>query len=103
MVEGIIFGLKGLILTEVLTNATRTWGIFESPRSFLKARSSFLRGLLDCFDCTSIWVAFFTVSYLLYFEWPLFTYALIFHWFARFTSTIYNYLDASRAVKEKEV
>lgn len=103
MVENIIFICKGLILTEVLTNATRTWGIFESPRSFLKSRSSFLRRLLDCFDCTSIWVAFFTISYLLYFEFPLFTYALIFHWFARFSHSLYDFLDASRAVKEKEV
>ena len=103
MVEGIIFVLKGLILTDVLTSAARTWGIFESPRSFLKVRSSFLRGLLDCFDCTSVWAAFFAVSYLLYFEWPLFTYALMFHWFTRFSHTIYDLVDASRAIKEKEV
>jgi hypothetical protein len=103
MVEGIVFIIKGLILTEVFSNAARVWGIFESPRTFLSSRSSFLRELLACFDCTSIWAAFFSTCYLLYFEWPLFTYALLFHWFARISHNFYDLLDAHRAIKEKQL
>lgn len=103
MVEGTFFILKGLILTEVFSNAARTWGIFDRPRTSLKSRFSFLARLLDCFDCTSIWAAFFSVAYLLYFEYPLFTYALLFHWFARISHNLYDLLDAHRAVKEKQI
>ena len=98
----IIFLVKGIILTEVLTNAVREWKIFDPIRNPLK-RISFFRELLDCFECTSVWVAFFVIVYLTRFEWTPFTYALIIHRFACFIKLVYNILDAYRAVKEKEV
>jgi len=103
MVEGIVFVFKGLILTEVLTRAARTWGIFDPLRSWLKFQSSFLRRLLDCFECTSVWAAALVVSYLMWFEVPLLTWLLIFHRLACFVQVVYDYLDALRAKKEGEI
>ena len=102
MLETFSFILKGLILTEVLTRATRTWGIFDALRTRVK-KLDFLRRLLDCFECTSVWVAFPVLLYLLYFEFRPFTYFMIFVFGARWINTLYEYLDALRAKKEGEL
>ena len=102
MVEGLIFIFKGLIITGVLTNAARTWSIFDAPRTTLK-RNSFIRNLLDCFECTSVWAAFFTFFYLTSFEWAPFTYALIFHRLACILHEGYCLLEAVRSKKEGEL
>ena len=103
MVEGTIwFVIKGIILTEVLTNAAREWGIFDEPREWIKSKSNYIRRLLDCYECSALWTAFFVIFYLLYFEWFVLTYALIFQWAARFVQIIYLNLDWERANKEQD-
>lgn len=103
MVEGAVwFVIKGVILTEVFTNAAREWGIFDSPRQWLKARSRFLQKLLDCFECSSVWAAGFVFLYLSFLEVGIFTYALIFHRVACFIKVIYMNLDWMRAHREED-
>jgi hypothetical protein len=102
MLSGISVILTGVILTEVLTRAVRTWGIFDSIRRRVK-KLDFFRRLLDCFECTSVWIGAGVVAYLLYFEFKPFTYLLIFCSLARWLNVVYEYLDASRAVKEGEL
>ncbi len=96
------FILKGIILTEVLTRAARTWGVFGSLRSIV-VRINFIRKLLACFECTSVWAGAFIVLYLLYFEVEPITYLLIFCSLARWLNVVYEFIDASRAVKEGEI
>jgi len=104
MGEGIIWFLfKGIILTEVLTNALRSWEIFTPQRKWLKTQSDFLRRLLDCFECTSVWVGVVVIIYLTYFEVPLVTYALVFHRGACFIRNLYDLIDSYRAVKQGEL
>lgn len=103
MVTGVIFILKGIILTEVLTNAARTWGIFDDQRNWIKARSNFLRRLLDCFECSSVWAAFLIIFYLRYFEFYPLTWALIFHRLACFLNIAWLNFDAARANKESDL
>jgi hypothetical protein len=103
MVEGLSFFLRAAVLTEVLTNAARSWGIFNKPRQAVKARYSFLRLLLDCFECTSVWVGAFVACYLMFFEIRILTYLLIFSGLARYIHTAYEWLDAARAVKQGEL
>lgn len=102
MFENLIFICKGIILTECLTRAARTWGIFDSIRSHVK-KLDFFRRLLDCFECTSVWVGTFVVAYLVYFELDFITWALLFATLARYLHTFYEWLDASRSVKEGEI
>src|SRR4030042_3197453 len=102
MLSGISFILTGIILTEILTRSIRTWSIFDKPRSRVKG-IAFFRRLLDCFECSSVWVGVFVVLYLLYFEFKPFTYLLIFCSLARWLNVVYEYLDACRAVKEGEI
>lgn len=102
MLEGIVFILKGIILTECLTRATRSWGIFDKPRSHAK-KILFFRRLLDCFECTSVWVGAFVVCYLVYFELNFITWTLLFATLARYLHAFYEWLDASRSVKEGEI
>jgi hypothetical protein len=102
MVTGIILLLKGVILTEGLTAAARSWGIFDEPRRRVK-KSPFFRRLLDCCECTSVWAAGFVVPYLLYFELPILSYILISARLALYMHTIYDWLDACRAVKEGQL
>ncbi len=97
-----VFLFKGIILTEVLTNAVRKWGIFNRQREWVKSKSNFFRSLLDCFECTSIWCAFFVVLYLSYFEIIFITYALIFHRTACFINIVWLNFDWSRANKEQD-
>jgi len=102
MIEWIIFLIKGIILTEVLTNAAREWKIFDRPRNWVKRRSNFFKELLDCFTCQSVWIAFFVVGYLSWFEIPLVTYALIFHRGACFLNSAWENADWARANKEQD-
>lgn len=95
--------IKGIILTDVAVNAARSWEIFDKPRRWLRDRSRFLKALLGCYECTSVWASAGVVAYLLWFEWEPFTYMLILHRLAMFVHTIYDWLDASRAVKEGEI
>ena len=62
----------------------------------------FLNKLLACDECVRIWTAFFSIFYLLYFEWSPLTYALIFQWAARFVQIFYLNLDWARANKEQD-
>lgn len=103
MVEGIIWLGKAIILTETLANAARSWGIFDALRDKLKNRVPFIRRLLDCFECTSVWAAIFVLLYLMYFEVLVLTYVLIFSRLACFLHVAWDYADAARAVKEKEI
>jgi len=103
MVEGIIFWAKAVILTEVFCNAARSWGIFDNIRSTITTKVDFFRRLLECFECTSVWAATFTIFYLTFFEVELFTYILIAHRLACFLHLGFEYGDAARAVKEKEI
>jgi len=101
MSEWIIFFIKGIILTEVVTNAAREWKIFDRPRNWVK-RSWFFKELLDCFTCTSVWGGGFVVLYLSYFEVSLVTYALIFHRGACFINIAWLNADWTRANKEQD-
>lgn len=103
MVEGIVWLLKAVILTEGLTTAARSWGVFDKPRSRVKMASPFFRRLLDCFECTSVWAAAFVFLYLVYFEWDFLTYTLLFARISLYLRTVYELLDASRAVKEGQI
>lgn len=102
MVDGIIFVLKAVLLIESLTNAVKNWGIFDPIRERIR-RINFFDSLLSCFECTSVWVSFFVIPYLLFFEITLFTYLMIFHRLACFINLFYQFLDVSRAKKEKEL
>ena len=101
MSEWIIFFIKGIILTEVITNVVREWKIFDRPRNWVK-RSWFFKELLDCFTCTSVWGGGFVVLYLSYFEVSLVTYALIFHRGACFINIAWLNADWTRANKEQD-
>lgn len=103
MILETIFILKGVILTECLTRTARSWGIFDKPRDYIKSHNAYLRRLLDCFECTSVWVGAFVVAYLVYFELDFITGALLFATLARYLHTFYEYLDACRSVKEGEL
>jgi hypothetical protein len=102
VVEGIVFAVKGIILTECLTRAARSWGIFDSLRSIV-VRINFIRKLLDCFECTSVWVGAFVVLYIQFCEIPFLTYLLVFSSIARWLNVFYEYLDACRAAREGEI
>jgi len=102
MIEGIVFVLKGIILTEVVTNAAREWKIFDRPRNWVKGRSWFFKELLDCFTCQSVHSGFFVAAYLLWFEIPLVTFALIFHRAACFINIAWQNFDWTRANKEQD-
>ena len=94
--------IKGIILTEALSTALKDWKIFDTPRIKLQSKYSFFRDLFSCFQCISVWVAFFIICYLLYFEWPIFTWAIIFHRAATFIQNAWLILDWKRANAERD-
>ena len=96
------FVLKGVILTEVFTNAAREWGIFNKPRKWLQARSAFARDLLACGECVTVHCGFWVYLYLSYCEIGLFTWTLIFHRVACFIKVLYLLLDWKRANFEED-
>lgn len=89
--------IKGIILVEALTHAVRSWGILDPIRSFITSRSHFIERLLQCFECTSVWIAAATVIYITYFEFYFFTYLIIFQRLACYVNIIINLIDARRA------
>lgn len=97
MLEGIIFIAKGVILTEALTHAVRSWGIFDTVRYRLTQRSNFLRRLLLCFECTSVWIAVGAMLYLYFLDFKPLTLIIIFQRLAVYINISINYIDALRA------
>ena len=102
MFEDFIFILKGIILTDVFARALKDWGIFETPRNWIKKKSGFLNKLLVCDECVRLWTAFLAIFYLFYFEWYILTYALILQWLACWARLFYEIADAERANKEQD-
>ena len=97
MVEQAIFWIKGFLLTEALTHAVRSWGIFDGIRSHVTARCDFLRRLLACFECTSVWIAAAVFAYLYLLDlWP-FTFIIITARLATIAHIGIDLVDASRA------
>lgn len=97
MADQIIFWVKGILLTEALTHAVRSWRIFDEPRAWLVGRSNFLSRLLPCFECTSVWVATAVVIYLYFVDfWP-FVLIIISQRLASILNIGVTLLDAKRA------
>ncbi len=96
------FVLKGVILTEVLADAVREWGIFDKPRNWIKARSAFAHSLLACPVCVTVHTGFWVFLYLRYLEVDPFTWTLIFHRVACFIKVLYLNLDWARANREED-
>jgi hypothetical protein len=72
MADQIIFLVKGVLLTEALTHAVRSWGILDPVRTWFTDRSTFLRRLLACFECTSVWIAASVFTFLFFLDiWPI--------------------------------
>lgn len=97
MVEGIIFLGKGVILTEALTHAVKSWGIFDTVRDRLTRRYGFLRRLLPCFECTSVWIASGAILYLYFLDFRPLTFIVVFQRLAVYINIAINYVDALRA------
>ena len=93
----IIFILKGILLTEALAHAVKSWGIFDGVRSRITARSFFLSRLLACFECVSVWTAAAVFLYLFFLDfWP-FTFIIIVARLATIAHIIIDLVDAWRA------
>ena len=92
-----IFTLKAILLTEALTHAIRNWGIFDGMRSSITSRSDFVRRLLACYECTSVWIATAVFTYLYFLDfWP-FTAIIITARLATIAHIVVNLVDAWRA------
>jgi len=97
MVDQIIFILKQVLLTEALTHAVRSWGIFDGVRSHIVNRCDFLRRLLSCYECTAVWIATAVFSYLYFLDfWP-FTVIIITSRLATIAHIVIDGVDAWRA------
>jgi hypothetical protein len=91
------FILKQVLLTEALTHAVRSWGIFDDIRSRITARSDFLRRLLACYECTAVWIAAAVFTYLYFLDfWP-FTAIIITARLATIAHIVIDGVDAWRA------
>jgi len=97
MLEGIIYLAKGVILTEALTHAVRSWGILNTVRDRITRQYAFPRQLLACFECTSVWIATGVMLYLYFVDFRPLTVIIIFQRLAVYVNTTYNYVDALRA------
>ena len=92
-----IFILKGLLLTEALAHAVKSWGIFDGIRSHITARSVFLSRLIACFECVSVWTATAVFIYLYFLDfWP-FTFIIITARLATIAHICIDGIDAWRA------
>jgi fatty acid desaturase len=100
---GIITILKGIILTEALTHAVRSWGILDGLRGKITQRCAFLRKLLACFECTSVWIAAAVICYLLFFELFFITWVIILQRLACYVHVIFDLIDARRAVEQNKI
>lgn len=98
MLLGLFLFTAGLVvLTETLTELIVKSQIFESPRNFLKRKSPWLKKMLSCGYCTSVWVAL-ALSFLsgvpcvftgkLWLDWILFS--LVVH---RGSNYLHNFND----------
>ena len=97
MVDQIIFCVKGILLTEALAHAVKSWGIFDGVRSRIIIHSVFLSRLLACFECVSVWTAAAVFLYLYFLDfWP-FTFIIIAARLATIAHIIINLVDAWRA------
>ena len=93
----IIFCIKGVLLTEALAHAVKSWGIFDDVRSYITSRCGFLLRLLACFECVSVWTAAAVFAYLYFLDfWP-FTFIIIAQRLATIFNIGINLLDAWRA------
>ena len=93
----IILALKAILLTEALTHAVRSWGIFDGIRSRITSRSNFIRRLLACYECSSVWIAAGVCSYLYFVDfWP-FTFIIITARLATIAHIAVDLVDAWRA------
>lgn len=98
MVDALVFSVKGIILTEALTHAVRSWGIFDPIRSRITASSDFGSRLLACFECTSVWIGAGVIAYLYFIDFRPFTFIIIFQRLATIANIVINLVDAQRAV-----
>ena len=103
MDETISFAIKGILLTEALTHAVRSWGIFDGIRSRIARRSDFAGRLLACFECTSVWIAAGVVAYLYFVDFRPFTLVIIFQRLATIANIAINLVDAQRAAATNRI
>ena len=97
MVDQIIFCVKGILLTEAIAHAVKSWGIFDVVRSHIITRSDFAGRLLACFECTSVWIAAAVFAYLYFLDfWPV-TFIIITSRLATIAHIAVDGLDAWRA------
>lgn len=93
----IIFILKGILLTEALTHAARSWGIFDGIRLRLTDRFDFFRRLLACFECSAVWFSGAVFIYLVFLDtWPI-TFIIIISRLATLAHMLIDLVDALRA------
>lgn len=92
-----IFWVKAIFLTEALTHAVRSWGIFDGVRSRITRRSVFAQRLLSCFECTSVWICTAVLLYLRFFDIAAFDVMIVTARAATIIHTAIEYLDALRA------
>ena len=97
MVDQIIFIVKGILLTEALTHAVRSWGIFDKIRYCITRRSEFLSQLISCFECSAVWIAATVFIYLTTLEFFPFTCIIIFARLAAISHLAIDAVDAWRA------
>ena len=103
MVDQIVFIVKGILLTEALTHAVRSWGIFDRIRYRITRRSEFLRELLACFECTSVWIAAAIFVYLYFLDfWPI-TAIIITARLATIAHIVIDGVDAWRAATANKI
>ena len=97
MADQIIFCVKGILLTEALAHAVKSWGIFDGVRSYITARSVFLSRLLACFECVSVWTASAVYLYLFFLDFWQFTFIIIAARLATIAHIVIDLVDAWRA------
>lgn len=97
MADQIIFYIKTILLTEALTHAVRSWGILATPRDYVTQHIDFIRRLLLCFECTSVWITAAVVAYVYFVDfWPL-TFIIITARLATIAHIVIDWMDAARA------
>ncbi len=97
MADATLFWLKGLLLTEALAHAVRSWGIFDDARSRIAAHCDFLRRLLACYECSAVWIAASVFFYLYFLDFPPFDFIIIVARLATIGHIAVDYVDALRA------
>ena len=103
MVDQAVFAIKLILLTEALTHAARSWGIFDGVRSHIAKRSDFARRLLSCFECTSVWIAATVFAYLYFLDlWPI-TFIIITARLATIAHIVIDGVDAWRASTQNKI